>query len=248
MMLTRALTLALALAAVPGFAAEEDAGDGQGWSGEGEFGLVVTTGNTETETLNAKLKGALTRDPWVYKLGVVALSSSEDGNTTAERYELSGKTEYHVSERDYWFGSARYEDDRFSGFDYQSTLTGGYGRILIDSDTSHLEAEIGAGFRRSKPAPAPDATVEPDAESDAIARGALAYWWQITETTKFENDFLVEAGADNTFLENAAGLRVAVNDRFAVKLGLAVRHNTEVPAETEKTDTVSTVNLVYSFK
>lgn len=247
-MLTRALILAALLVSAPLFAAEANGDDEQGWSGEGEFGLVVTTGNTETETLNTKLKTAYTDKPWVYKLGVTALSASEDGNTTAERYEASGKTEYHISDKSYWFGSLRYEDDRFSGFDYQGTLTGGYGRTLFDSETQHLDGEIGLGYRRSKPAPEPEATMEPDAQSDVIARGAAAYWWQITDTTRFENDFLVEAGADNTFLENQAGLRVAINSRLSVKLGLAVRHNTDVPQGIEETDTVSTVNLVYAFK
>lgn len=247
-MLTRALPLVAALFALPVMAAQEGDEETEGWSGEGEFGLVVTTGNTETETLNAKLKGAYEQGPWVYKAGLVALSASEDGNTTAERYELSGKSEYHVSDVSYWFGSLRYESDRFSGFDYQGTVAAGYGHTLFDSETSHLDAEIGLGLRRAKPAPEPDLLEEPDAQSDAIVRGAAGYWWQLTETTRFENDFLVEAGADNTYLENAAGLRVAINSRFAVKLGFSVRHNTDVPESTDKTDTVSTVNLVYSFK
>lgn len=249
MILTRALALTAALAATPmTHAAEVDPGDTQGWSGEGEFGLVVTSGNTETETLNANLAAAYEQDAWLHKLGLSAISASEDETTTAERYQLTGKTEYHTSDRSYWFGSLRYEDDRFSGFEYQSILTGGYGYTVWDREQSHLDLEAGVGIRRSKPALATDMTAETEATSDAVARGAASYWWQFTGNARLQNDLLVETGEDNTFAQNQLALRVAINSRFAVKLGYEVRHNTEVPAGTEETDTISTVNLVYSFK
>lgn len=248
MMLTRAFALALALASPLSATAQEDGEDEKRWSGEGEFGLVATTGNTETETLNTKLSGAYERESWIYRLGIRALSASEDGNTTAERYELSGMSEYHTSERSYWFGALRYEDDRFSGFEHQGTLTAGYGRTLLDRETSHLDMEIGLGLRRARPAQAPEMAEPPAAETDPILRGAAKYWWQLTDSTRFENDFLVETGEENTFLENQAALRVAINAKFSVKLGFAVRHNTEVPEGTEQTDTVSTVNLAYAFQ
>lgn len=247
-MLTRAIAVSALLAMGSASAAEVDDADGQGWSGEGEFGLVMTTGNSETETLNSNLNAALTRDPWVHKFGVSALVSNEDDNTTAERYVGSGKSEYHTSERSYWFASLRYEDDRFSGFDYQGILTAGYGRTLVDRETSHLDTELGLGVRRARPAQGPEEAQAPSAETDAVVRGAVLYWWQFTDNARFQNEFLVEAGEENTFLENEAGVRLAVNDRLAVKLGLAVRHNTEVPEGIEQTDTVSTVNLVYSFQ
>lgn len=246
-MLPRILWLSALLTAAPAFGAGDGEGSGDGWSGEGEFGLVVTTGNTETETLNANLSGAYEADAWVHKLGLSALSASEDEAQTAERYQLTGKTEYHWTERGYWFGSLRYEDDRFSGFDYQSVLTAGYGHTLWDRESSHLDLEGGVGVRRSREAATVDMP-DPEAMTDAVLRGAAVYWWQFTENARLQNDFLVETGEDNTFAENRLGLRVAINSRFSVKLGYEVRHNTEVPEGAEKTDTVSTVNLVYSFK
>ncbi len=39
-----------------------------------------------------------------------------------------------------------------------------------------------------------------------------------------------------------------VSDRIALSLGYAVRHNTDPPAGFKKTDTLSTVNLVYEVK
>lgn len=245
-MLARVIAAAALAFAVTAQAQDEQQEQPQGWSGTGELGWVSTSGNSDTQTLNAKLALQLDRNAWTYKGGLNVLRASEDGDKTAERYEATAKTKYHFDEKSYWFNAFRYEDDRFSGFDYQTTLTTGYGRTLLESDTQKLDTEIGVGARRSKPS-ATEMMPMPESSTDAVLRGGAEYAWQLTDTTKFTNDFLVESGQDNTYAENQAGLSVAINSRFSVKLGYAVRHNSKVPSGTDKTDTVTTVNLVYTL-
>jgi putative salt-induced outer membrane protein YdiY len=62
------------------------------------------------------------------------------------------------------------------------------------------------------------------------------------------NKLGVEVASNNNFLENELGLAVKVSDHLALSLGYAVRHNTDPPAAFKKTDTLSTVNLVYEVK
>ena len=52
----------------------------------------------------------------------------------------------------------------------------------------------------------------------------------------------------NNFLQNEIGLAVKMSDRLALSLAYAVRHNTDPPAGFKKTDTLSTLNLVYEIK
>ena len=60
------------------------------WSGKGEAGLVIATGNTETKTANAKLLLANEVDKWKHQFGGTALyASSDPDGTTANRWELS---------------------------------------------------------------------------------------------------------------------------------------------------------------
>ena len=107
------------------------------WTGKGEAGLVIATGNTETKTANVKLALANEIDKWKHQFGASALYASSDlEGTTAQRWELFEQTDYNYSPRDFWFGAARYEDDRFSGFEYQATLSAGYGRKFIDTDVT----------------------------------------------------------------------------------------------------------------
>ena len=228
-----ALGPVLALSAAPAALAD--------WTGEGEFGAVVARGNTDSDNYNGRLTLGYETGSWTHTGFIAGLGNASNGETSAERYELGLQSNYAVSPTSYWFGSFRYEDDRFSAFEYQTTLAGGYGRTLIDDGTTTLTGEIGLGYRQSDP-------LGPESSSgDAILRGGLNYNRQLTQTTVIGNRFLVESGADNTYLENEASIAVSIVENLALKLGLVIRHNTDTPPATEDTDTVTSVTLAYKF-
>ena len=212
----------------------------QDWSGEGELGLSVTTGNTETENLNARLRASRSEGPWTNSGSLELLRESENGETSAERYLLILKSAYDWSERNYGFGSLRYDDDRFSGYQYQVSLTGGVGRHFIRTERTKLDIEFGPGYRASE-------TDDGTTHEEAILHGNLDFTHQLTETTTVLETFLVEAGDANTHVESETGLKVAINSRLAMKTAFKVKHNSEVEPGREKTDTITSVNLVYGF-
>jgi putative salt-induced outer membrane protein len=100
------------------------------------LGYVGTTGNTRTEN-------------WTHNGKFQALGSQEDDQVTAERYYLEDKSDFNLDEAQYLYGKGTYTDDRFSGFDYQATLSAGYGRHLIRRDDFNLEAFSGVGYREN---------------------------------------------------------------------------------------------------
>jgi putative salt-induced outer membrane protein len=226
------------------------AAQAESWSGTGELGLVVSRGNTKTETLNTRLGVARELDRWKHSAFFAALRSVRDGEKTASRYEFGGKSDFKFSERSYTYGSFRYENDDFAPFDYQWTLALGYGREVIKTDATQLRFEAGPGYRRARPRDvigADGIAVRQDSESDLILRAAANFKHRISETTDLINATLVEAGDDNTFVQNDLGLQVKINARLALKAGFQLRHNTEAAEGTKKTDSLSTLNLVYSF-
>jgi len=216
--------------------------DAAEWSGKGEFGLVVSRGNTDTETLNLGLEFERKSKRWRNDLRLTALRASDSGELNAERYTLGYISGYNFNEKSYLFGALRYDQDEFSSNDYQASLSLGYGRQVLDTETQQLTVEIGPGVRRT----APDDPLE-DTETSVIGRLSTDYAWTISETADLTNALLVETGSDNTFAENELALNVAINSRFALKLSGAVRHNTDVDPGVDKTDTLTTANLVYKF-
>lgn len=84
-------------------------------TGKGEAGLVVSSGNTETETANVKLALAHERDKWKNSIGLAGLHASDDTGATAQRWEVVGQSDYNFSPKTFWLSErplAAGQDDR----------------------------------------------------------------------------------------------------------------------------------------
>jgi putative salt-induced outer membrane protein len=243
--ITTAVSVAVALLA--GLPAHAD------WTGKGEAGLVIASGNTDTKTANAKFALATEIDKWKHQFGGAALYASADPDgTTARRWEVFEQTDYNFSPRNFVFGAARYENDEFSGFEYQAIVSGGIGHKFIDTDVTKFSGTAGVGYKFFETQDAFDdagVLIAPgESDSEAVFRGTLDYDHKFTETTSLLDKFVVEAGADNTFVQNDLALQVKMNAVLALAVGYSVRHNTDPQVGFEKTDTLTTINLVYEIK
>ena len=208
--------------------------------GEGEFGATASSGNTDTQNLLAKLKLSKKTGAWFNEVGLAAINSTDADSTTAERYLIAGKTARDFNEKYYAFGSGKYDKDRFSGYDYQATIAAGLGIHAIKTDKVTLDLEAGPGYRFSET----DAGVS---EDEAVLRAGLFYKNQITQSTKFLQNLVVEAGSDNTTIDSETALTVKMSDSLALKASVLVKNNSDVPVGTKKTDTLTGVSLIYGF-
>ena len=229
------VTLGVVLTAASGTALAE-------WKGKGELGGSFASGNSENEAANAALEVTGSYDKWTHILGFAGNYGSDSNATTAQRWELRGQSNYKFTERAYAFGAGRYEDDRFSAYDYQASLAGGLGYKIIDSEKTKLWVQGGPGYRFAK------FNDTGESEDGLIFRGDLGFEHQLTDNTKIVDRFLIETGSDNTYIQNDLGLEVSMNESFALRVGYQVRHNTDVDPGTEKTDTLATVGLIYETK
>jgi putative salt-induced outer membrane protein len=215
------------------------------WKGKGEAGAVWASGNTDTTSINLKLGMTKEIDEWKHALDMSYLHSTSDGATDANRFLGSWQSNYNFAARTFAFGALRYDHDEFSGFTYQASASAGLGYKFFDTDTVKFSGQAGVGYRR----------IEDHASSEtsgnAIFVGGLDYEYKVTATTKLVDKFHLEAGSDNTLLENFAGVEVKMSDKLALSAGFDVRQNTDPClssiCDKKKTDTVTTLNLVYAF-
>lgn len=227
------------------------------WSATGELGFALTRGNRDSENLNTRLQMVQEDARSKHQLTVSALRAKtdvtvldDDGNsqtvyqTSANRYQIGGSTAIKVDQTHNWFGAARYERDDYALNDYQGTFSFGYGHHFFNDDDTTLLVEIGPGYRRAR------LRETQDVKSDHIVRGLLDFRRSLTENTRVTNTLLVESGSDNTFAQNDLGLTVSMSEALALKAALQFRHNSEVDhsAGIKRTDTLSTINLVYTFR
>ena len=215
-------------------------GDNEGWSGQAELGAILTSGNTDSDSFNARTRIRHEQMLWRHTLQLEGHVASEDGTTTKERYLGAFQSDHKVSDRDYLFGALRAERDRFSGYEYQRSLAAGYGRRVVDSPRTRLNLEAGAGLRQDK-------LEDGRQEDEAILRLVGALDHRIGDNARFTEDLLIQAGDDNTEIESVAALRMRINAKFSMRLSLTVRHNTNVPEDRKNTDTTTAVNLVYDL-
>ncbi len=213
----------------------------QEWSGEGDLGYSRSSGNSNNETLRAKLALKRTKDRWTHGAELEAVNSSSDDERTAEYYVGRWETEYALDDRWYLVGNLRYEDNRFSGYEYQASGTGGIGYHLIMTERTQLDLEGGFGYRRSEEQDTGETLDE------LVAMGEINYRVTLTDTTSLGWDVLTLAGADNTYVESDTGVRFRINSALALRLSHIIKHNTDVPAGTKNTDRLTGVSLVYSF-
>ncbi len=69
-----------------------------GWGGEGEVGFASTSGNTDTTTLNIGLTGKYASETWSHEVNLTAFQTSDNDQTSAERYEFKGQSNFALSE------------------------------------------------------------------------------------------------------------------------------------------------------
>jgi putative salt-induced outer membrane protein len=219
--------------------AQEEEAEGP-WDGKATLGYLATSGNTENSNLNTAIEVGYTVNSWTHRATAKAINATENAVTTAEAYDVGWKSEWNINEHDYLFGRLSWRKDRFSGYDQQLSETIGYGRRLIDRGAHRLNAEIGAGARQSDLS---DGT----SEEETVARAGLDYRWQISDNAEFRQDFVVESGSQNTYLESVTALSAKVVGNVALVASYTIKNNSEVPAATENTDTYTALSLEYTF-
>src|SRR5690606_1512179 len=179
---------AAATLAAPFASLADPATEGRDWHGKGELGLALTSGNTDSQTLNGKL--GLTREDafWEHAMGLSLLYGKQDGVESASRYEAFGKIGRRRDDRRQWSGSMRTERDHFAAYEYESAVSIGYSRELVGREATQLQFEIGPGYRWSK---RQGVRVH---ENGAIGRGQLEFSHQLNPSTLVYDTLLIEAG------------------------------------------------------
>ncbi len=240
-----AILLGSALLVSANALAEEKAADKSPWSSAAELGFIRTTGNTETQTGALKVDVAYEVDKWRHTghaegYGTESEDDAGDNVVSAERYQLSGKSDYKFNEHDYAFGFVELNKDRFSGFEYENKVSAGYGRKVIKQDDMELDLEIGPGVRFFK-------VDGGESDDETLVRLAGKYWWAISATSKFTQDLSVDIGDDITSTESVTGVQANINSTLALKFTYTIRNKSEVPVGTDDTDTEAAMTLVYTF-
>jgi len=233
-------------------------------SGSAELGYVITSGNTETSTLNGKL--GLTYDEEVWKntfnmdmLRTKAVNKETDEEeTTAKRLIIADQYDYKFSARGYGFLAVEYDkDDVSEAYDHFINYSAGYGRTLIKEKDMGLSFELGLGLRDTEYESLFDETlneyIKAEDTQESFARVKGNFSWQMTPTAKFTQLLKSDIGlsSDNgdevTLTRSESALLLKINSKFAMKTSYIIEHRSKVAEGVDKEDTKLAITLVYSI-
>jgi putative salt-induced outer membrane protein len=211
------------------------------WSGSVAAGYVRTSGNSDSSSLSAKFALNYAGPVWGNQFSASLLNGAKDKVTTEESYSVADKVSYNLSNVSYLFGNGGYDNDRFAGVAERYALTGGYGQHVIATPTQTLDIEGGLGVNRTRDEGTDSFTSRP------IATFGGKYFLKISDNAQFTQTLRTEYASNNIFLNPVSELKLTVIGNLFAALDYEIRYNTEVPAQTRHTDTITTVNLGYNF-
>jgi len=210
------------------------------WEAAAELGFVKTSGNSETETLNAKFDASTSYSNWKHSLHLETLNSSSNDVSSAEKYLAEGQSDYAISDRAYALAVVTWEKDRFSGFDYQASAALGLGYKVIQEADMELDFELAPGYRVSEFEAGYN-------EEDSILRAAEHFSWKVSETSTLDQMLSSEIGDSNTVTRFGISLTSQVAGALSMKLAYNIKHNSDVVEGADKTDRETSVTLVYKI-
>ncbi|WP_298335000.1 DUF481 domain-containing protein [uncultured Erythrobacter sp.] len=211
----------------------------ENWTGQGELGAFMSSGNADNTGISASL--ALSKDGinWRHKLAGRADYQRSEGVTTREQYFASYELNYKITDRLFAYALGQYERDSFQGFSARYSGSGGLGYdVLTDGPT--LSVKAGPAWRRTE-------LVGGGTTSNIAGLAAADFDWAISDNLTFTQDAtaLVQSGS-STFVSDT-GLQASISDAVSVRLSYTVEHDTDPPAGAVETDTLSRITVIYGF-
>ncbi|MCL1092371.1 DUF481 domain-containing protein [Shewanella kaireitica] len=242
------LTAIAVLLAAP-FAAHAGADFVEGdktFAGEAELGATLTTGNTDTSSIKGRLNLMQELGNWENQYLFEGLYKEDTGEVTAKRYYAGIQGDYKFNEKSYMYITANYEADPFTGFDFKSVASAGYGYKFIDSDNMYLSAEVGPGYIYKKLDDEQSALLGYDNEDSVVAHGAMNFSYDISESSKFTQLFIADYG-DSLEGRSETAITANIIGALAMKFAVIVRYNSEPLDDKKSTDTETNMTLLYAF-
>lgn len=245
---------ALCLLPLASFASAADADQKPALTASAELGFLYQTGDTKSADIKAGLTLNHEKDKWrsVVAFNILAkkLETQDDsGNktfeSTANKWDISAQTNYTIGEegKNYLYGNLAHEQDKFSGYESQSSFSGGWGRHWFESKTSSFFADIGPGVKR-------DVALDGETNTNLIIQAQALYKHKFNDNVAFKQSFIArqatESG-DNSAYKSETSVTAKLIDSLQLKFALRIDYDTEVAPGSENTNTETSMTLIYSF-
>ncbi|SEG63514.1 putative salt-induced outer membrane protein [Vibrio hangzhouensis] len=254
---SKKLLVSLALLASPAIYAEEflpssDSDDAppSPLQTEVEFGYQAHSGNTDSQSLNARVAAEYTQGrhrtsgEWKY----YQLYKNGDEDKNQQNYLL--QTDYKLGPKAYLYGNYNGFSSLYSSYYEDHTVSGGLGYQIANTKTLLFEVEVGPGYRYQEPNVDEiddKDIIFPNIVREAIVRGNINLLWKPLNNLTLGTKLTTTSGKSNTRFDTEVNVTNAITETIALKVAYDSQYHSKVPGTLSKRDSIFTVNLLFSF-
>lgn len=217
--------------------------DGE-WRGAGGLAFSSTSGNSTSAALalNADMARATVQDKITLGASSNYARSKANGSTstTSNKWASWGQYDYNLSSSVFAFGKLGAEGDALTELTLRTTLAGGLGVKLFDTQTMSASVFGGAAYTTDR---YDTAQTIGSRTGKTFNRSSLLLGeestHQLASNTSFKQRLEIYPGLTGdkaTLAKFSAGLAVAVSSNLNATLGLTDTYNSKPPVGTKKND------------
>jgi putative salt-induced outer membrane protein len=229
------------------------------YTASAELGMLFKTGDTNSADVKAGFDFTHEEDAWKSTVTLSLLvkkTEQEDDNgeehftTSDQKWTAVGQTNYNLDKTspNYIYGNVSYEDNRFSNFKSQNSVSTGWGRRWLESEKVTLDADIGPGYKRDI-IRATDVQAE-QTESTFIIQAQALYKYEINEHVLFKQLVVAKYTSksdENSTYKARTSITTKLLETLQLKFSFTLDYNTDVEDDKENVTTETAMTLVYSF-
>jgi putative salt-induced outer membrane protein YdiY len=215
------------------------------WRGSLSGGLALTSGNTDTSTINASYE--IVRDAkkrLVFKSTGLYIRGQKEADLTVDRTTADARLDYRLTQRVFTFGQVSYLRDRFRKVEFLLAPTVGVGASLVDTEASKLVVDTSFGT-----------AVEGTTAANTRASPAIAFgqrlFQQITESTRITQVATALWKVDDfgdVLYTFSAGIATSITTRSELKAEvLDSFKNAPATPLLQRNDVAVLMSVVYKF-
>jgi len=211
-----------------------------GWTGNGELGGFISSGNTENRGLAVGVNLTKETRHWKHGLRGIVDYQEDQGVTSRERYFAGYEGNWKFTPRGFVVLALNYEKDRFTGFTSRFTEALGLGYRLVDGRRLTIAVDGGPALRQTM-------FTDGSSQSELALRAALSGKWVITPAISFTETATYYSDQRNSSLLSLSQLTARLNGRLSARMSFQINNESNPPPGRENTDTVTRATLVYNF-
>jgi putative salt-induced outer membrane protein len=211
-----------------------------GWSGQGEAGGFISTGNTRNRGVAVGVSLTKESRSWKHALRGIVDYQEDNGVASRERYFAGYEGNWKFSSRAYALLALSWERDRFTGFYSRFTQAIGLGYRVVDTPNLTIAVDGGPALRQTR-------FINGITDNSVAARAGLNAKWQINDMLNFTQAATYYYDNSNNSLLALSQLTAKLNGRLSARFSFQYNNESNPPPGRLNSDTVTRATLVYSF-